>query len=52
MARIKVVGYLDWEDIEEEHKDETDPTGLSEAGFLHYNDSLGLEDLEFTKELT
>jgi hypothetical protein len=45
--RIKVTGYLNTEDMESEHVDESHEMGLSEAGFVYYCNELGLEDVEF-----
>lgn len=33
MARIKITGYLDTEELDAEHVDLDDKTGLSEAGY-------------------
>jgi hypothetical protein len=45
--RIKVTGYLNTEDMEPEHVDESHDMGLSEEGFVYYTTELGLDDVEF-----
>ncbi len=50
MKRIKVTGFMDVEDLNEEHIDLDDDMGISSAGFDHYNDALmraGLTDIDF-----
>jgi len=45
--RIKVTGYLDTDDLEPEHVDESHEMGLSEEGFTYYVTELGLDDVQF-----
>lgn len=52
MARIKVTGYIDTEDIKTDHPEEDfidleDGTGLSTDGYMHYENSLPLDDVAF-----
>lgn len=51
MARIKVTGYIDSEDLDPEDVDLSDPTGFSEEGHLKHvvgedGRALALTDLE------
>lgn len=59
MARIKVTGYIDTDDLPPEHVDLSHEMGLSNKGFeafgvgpsIHGNGvSAGLDDVEFEKE--
>jgi hypothetical protein len=45
--KIKVIGYLDTQDIEEEYVDLNHDMGLSSEGFEHFVTELGLDDVTF-----
>lgn len=47
MAKIKVTGYLDTEELEPEQVDLDHPYGLSDEGYEEISNSLGLDDVEF-----
>lgn len=48
--RIKVTGYLYPKIMDPENVDLSDPTGLSERGFMKIGDRLGLDDIQFVLE--
>lgn len=48
--RVKVTGYLDTNDMEPQHVDESHDMGLSEEGFGFYVSELGLDDVQFEAE--
>lgn len=54
MARIKVTGYLDTEEMASNHVDLNHPMGLSTEGYEaltgHGAEGLGLEDVEFVAD--
>lgn len=45
--RIKVIGYLDTDDMDPRHVDESHEMGLSEEGFNYYTTELSLDDVQF-----
>lgn len=51
MNKIKVTGYLAVDDIDPEHVDLSNSTGLSEAGYEAYSEEIELEELHFELEL-
>lgn len=50
MARIKVTGYIDTDNLLPEAVDLEHETGLTDKGFLTLSNNLGLEDAEFELE--
>lgn len=53
MSRIKVTGYMDTDNYDEDQIDLSDPTGLAESAYLAYasgHRALFLEDIEFELE--
>ena len=47
MARIKVTGYIDTDNLEPDLVDLAHETGLSEDGYIDVSRRLDLDDVEF-----
>jgi hypothetical protein len=50
MARIKVTGYIDTDDLAPDDVDLSHEMGLSDKGYLGQINSLPLDDVEFELE--
>lgn len=48
MARIKVTGYINTDDVDDDLIDLEHPTGLSEDGLMQLSDEIELDDMTFT----